>query len=132
MVLELSGERLPTSGVKPQHFAVKIDDDLWLCSLGGRTDDYINHSCEPNLGFLQGDPRLFAIRDIAIGEELTFDYAMAMCEVDDWGFQCTCGAKTCRGAVAGFETLRPRHQRRLRPHALAYIRRMFNTRRVAP
>src|SRR5688572_23198113 len=77
LVLELSGERLPTSGVKPQHFAVKIDDDLWLCSLGGRTDDYVNHSCEPNLGFLHGDPRLFAIRDIATGDELTFDYAMA-------------------------------------------------------
>lgn len=132
LVLEMTGERLPTNEVSPLHYAVKIDDDLWLCSLGGRTDDYLNHSCDANLGFAQGDLRLFAVRDIAAGEELTFDYAMAMCEVDDWGFACTCGARDCRGAVGGFDTLRPRHQRKLRPFALAYIRRMFNTKRVAP
>lgn len=131
-VLELTGERLTGSEVGPQHYAVKIDDDLWLCSLGGRTDDYLNHSCDANLGFANGDLTLVAIRDIAPGEELTFDYAMAMCEVDDWSFPCTCGARDCRGTVGGFDTLRPRHQRKLRPYALAYIRRMFNTKRVAP
>ncbi|MBX3473745.1 MAG: SET domain-containing protein [Planctomycetes bacterium] len=131
-VLELTGERLATSDVSPLHYCVKVDDDQWLCSLGGRTDDYLNHSCDANLGFTQGDLRLFAIRDIAAGEELTFDYAMAMCDVDDWGFNCSCGARDCRGRVEGFNMLRPRFQRKLRPFALAYIRRMFNTRRVAP
>ncbi|MBE7491250.1 MAG: SET domain-containing protein [Planctomycetes bacterium] len=131
-VIELTGERLPPGRVGPEHFAVKIDDDLWLCSAGGRTDDYLNHSCRPNLGFTKGDLWLYALRDIAPGEELTFDYATAMCDVDDWNFACACGASDCRRLIGGFDRLPPRHQRRLRPWALAYIRRRFNTRRLAP
>jgi len=36
---------------------------------------FINHSCEPNVGFA-GNVVLVAMRDIEAGEELTTDYAM--------------------------------------------------------
>jgi hypothetical protein len=36
---------------------------------------FINHSCDPNVGFA-GDIVLVAMRDIRQGEELTADYAL--------------------------------------------------------
>ena len=36
---------------------------------------FINHSCEPNVGFA-GNTVLVAMRDISPGEELTTDYAL--------------------------------------------------------
>jgi len=36
---------------------------------------FINHSCEPNVGFA-GNTVLVAMRDISPGEELTSDYAL--------------------------------------------------------
>jgi uncharacterized protein len=36
---------------------------------------FINHSCEPNVGF-SGNVVLVAVRDIRHGEELTTDYAL--------------------------------------------------------
>jgi hypothetical protein len=40
------------------------------------------------------------MRDIAPGEELSFDYAM--CDASDYDeFRCLCGAATCRGVVSG-------------------------------
>ena len=49
---------------------------------------FLNHSCEPNVGFA-GNTVLVAMRDIAPGEELTTDYAL----FDDHGetMRCRCG-----------------------------------------
>lgn len=73
---------------------------------------FINHSCEPNLRIFARvgdhadrhvhDVALFAIRDIAKGEELTFDYLGKASEDRDWSDQqhmlrCLCGSKKCRG-----------------------------------
>ena len=83
-----------------QHRSIQVDDDLYLVS--GDTPepgDMLNHSCEPNCG-LSGGTLLVAMRDIAIGEELTFDYAM--CDATDYDeFTCLCGEAACRGVVAG-------------------------------
>ena len=49
---------------------------------------FINHSCEPNVGFA-GNIVLVAMRDISTGEELTTDYAL----FDDYDdvMDCQCG-----------------------------------------
>lgn len=89
----------------------------------GNCTHFINHSCEPSLRvvpcFLDNlDPSLhsiafFAARDIARGEELTFDYmgsaasrggaddgaTSASSSVDALGMACLCGAATCRKAI---------------------------------
>ena len=65
----------------------------------------MNHSCEPNCGFL-GNVILVTIRDIAAGEELTFDYAMSDgCDYDE--FECRCGQPSCRGKVTGNDWMVP-------------------------
>jgi hypothetical protein len=84
-------------------------------------DDFLNHSCEPNLGFTSGTLVLYALRPIAAGEELTFDYSTSMCE-PGWSFPCRCGAPTCRGVVRSFCDLDEGERSRLLPIALAYLR----------
>ncbi len=80
----------------------QVSED-WFCGPedGAVADpsDYENHSCDPNTGF-PNDNEMAAMRDIAAGEELTYDYAMT--ELDD-GFEmeCRCGQERCRGIVHG-------------------------------
>lgn len=64
---------------------------------------FANHSCDPNAGVVQ-NRRLVAIRAIAPGEEITFDYSTTM-EEDFWTLECRCGAPTCRGRVTDFRDL---------------------------
>ncbi len=59
-------------------------------------EKYINHSCDPNLYFktIGGIRKVYALRDISKGEELTSDYSM-----NGWGdatFRCNCGSENCR------------------------------------
>lgn len=64
-------------------------------------DAYINHSCRPNALVRMERPKihLVALRDIAAGEEVTFDYAAVYSGA--WAMKCTCGADTCRGMIRG-------------------------------
>ncbi len=64
---------------------------------------YVNHSCKPNAG-LSGTDVLVAIQDIALGEEIRFDYSTNMDE-DLWTMPCACGARGCRGLVRDFKYL---------------------------
>jgi uncharacterized protein len=62
---------------------------------------YINHSCDPNCQTEQFGRLIWivAIRDIAAGEELTYNYG---CEMDDEPPEpCHCGAKHCCGYILG-------------------------------
>ncbi len=83
-----------------QSRSIQVDADLYLVS--GDTPeagDMLNHSCEPNAG-LSGSQLLVAMRDITVGEELTFDYAM--CDASDYDeFTCLCGVPMCRQVVTG-------------------------------
>lgn len=55
-----------------------------------------NHSCDPNTAY-QG-LNLIALRDIAIGEELTVDFATFRDE-NRLEFDCQCGSPKCRGNI---------------------------------
>lgn len=57
-----------------------------------------NHSCDPNTRFDGLD--VVATRPIAVGEELTVDYAEFL-DASAEAFECRCGASTCRGRVVG-------------------------------
>jgi SET domain-containing protein len=59
------------------------------------TARYINHSCEPNCHTEQFGNTIWivAIRDIAAGEELTYNYGYEM--NDEPAEPCNCGAKHC-------------------------------------
>lgn len=60
---------------------------------------YINHSCAPNAEAINEDGRIwiFALRDLRLGDELTFDYGY---DVSHWKeHPCRCGAPDCVGYI---------------------------------
>ena len=59
---------------------------------------FTNHSCQPNavLRIRQGRVEFYAMRDIAVGEEITVNYG----ETHHEGrLRCRCGAPGCVGAI---------------------------------
>jgi uncharacterized protein len=89
---------------KLQTSEVQITADLYVVAL---TDEeyeavmmFVNHSCEPNLGFA-GNIVLAAMRDIEPGEELTTDYALF--DMSDDTMDCACGTPSCRGTITGHD-----------------------------
>jgi SET domain-containing protein len=102
---------------------IQIGPDTYLAEDGVHlhVDDLINHACEPNLGFVKGAVELYALRDIAAGEELVFDYSTCMNE-PGWTIPCQCGASSCRGQIVSFCDLPPSERARLLPIALDYLR----------
>lgn len=83
----------------------QVGPDLFLPPYGG-LDDFTNHSCEPNCG-LRVDTSGFdmiALRDIAAGEELTYDYSTHQ-EHPEEDMACRCGTPSCRGVIRSFSTL---------------------------
>lgn len=123
VVVVCGGVRVRDEQIPPGARAMQIGEDLYLMEdpASPGPDDSMNHSCEPNLGFVRGDPVLFALRDIAAGEELTFDYSTTMGE-EGWSIECRCGRRGCRGRVTNFGDLSDADRARLEPVALAYLR----------
>ena len=112
-----------------QNSDVQITDDLHLVALAEEEYEavmlFINHSCEPNVGFA-GNVVLVAMRDVAAGEELTTDYAM----FDDYqgSMDCTCGRATCRQRVDGRDWMRADLQARYRGYFSWYLDRKMRDR----
>ena len=60
-------------------------------------DNFINHSCDPNLRYdVAGN--VVAARDIRKGEEVFIDYGCFIVNFDE-PFSCSCGAASCRGRI---------------------------------
>jgi uncharacterized protein len=83
---------------------------------------FLNHSCEPNVGFA-GNTVLVAMRDIGPDEELTTDYALF--DDSDETMQCQCGTPSCRGMVSGRDWQRPDLQRKYGSYFSFYLQRRF-------
>lgn len=65
-------------------------------------ESLINHSCDPSTGF-SDDKTLIALRDLEVGDQITFDYSTVT--VDDWSMKCQCGSKNCRKRISNFQDL---------------------------
>jgi hypothetical protein len=67
----------------------------------------MNHSCAPNTAFVT-DNLMTAMRDVEVGEEITYDYATSESETSGhMPFTCGCGTPSCRGQVTGTDYLLP-------------------------
>ncbi len=103
--------------------STQIDDDLFLLadvlSENRVPGDSINHSCSPNCG-ISGGVLVVAMRDIVVGETLSFDYAMNMGS-DFNEFACDCGAPECRTKVTGNDWMLPQLQIRYRGYFSPFL-----------
>lgn len=70
---------------------------------------FINHSCSPNCETeeIRGRVWIKAIRDIAAGEEITYDYCLYDGADDDHA-HCNCGTRKCRGTMYSNTEMRKR------------------------
>ena len=115
-LIEYTGERLTPSAAdarydddcgEPPHVLLFIVDRRTVidAGVGGNEARYVNHSCEPNCEAVTEKQRVYleALRPIAAGEELAYDYQL---ERGGWPsaewerrYACRCGAVTCRGTM---------------------------------
>jgi SET domain-containing protein len=115
-----------TKGLYQPESGIHYDEDhMWtqLATEPDFEDAAINHSCEPNLWFENGWP-LVARRDIATGEEITFDYATG----ETWPMhsRCCCGAKNCREYITGEEWKDAEYVKRYKNHFNPYIQGLID------
>ena len=97
-----------TISTQPTKYTIELGSQrhLTLPPIGETSDDldycwqYLNHNCEPN-GYLNAAELTFrALRDIAAGEEITFNYLTTESEMAV-PFSCTCGSTNCFGLIRG-------------------------------
>ncbi|MDB5681992.1 MAG: lysine methyltransferase [Sphingomonas bacterium] len=102
--------------VTPQHYM----------GPSGRIDDLVNHSCAPTAGLRFADSGVFlvALRPIAAGEEISWDYSTTLAE-SNWHMICQCRSPECRRVIGNFATLSPERQEWFRARNLVapYLRR---------
>lgn len=102
--------------------SIQIDVDLFLVSGEVREPgDMVNHSCDPNCG-MRGDIIVVARRDIAVGEELSYDYAMS--DASDYDeFDCRCGTAACRRVIRGSDWRNPALRARYAGYYTSFVER---------
>jgi hypothetical protein len=89
------------------HTFLFIVDSKTVIDAGSDGNDarYFNHSCDPNCESVVEKRRVFieALRSIAAGEEMTYDYQIHREDDDpqniDEVFACRCGFPQCRGTM---------------------------------
>jgi len=86
---------------------------------------FINHSCDPNCETEEVRGRVWvrAIRKIAPGEEITYDYCLYDGGEDE--ANCNCGAENCRGTMYS-----PKEVRRRKAATVKTTRKKPNRRRT--
>lgn len=112
--------RSEARGKKPIYF-FQAEEDLFIDAthvVEGNPARYINHACDENCEAVWDAEKkrmeIFAVRDIAAGEELSFDYGYELA-----GFfehPCRCGCKNCCGYIVA-KPLRPALLKKLARHA---------------
>ena len=103
-----------------QSRSIQIEDMLYLAGAPEpEPADCVRHSCAPNTG-MHGNTVLVALRDIAPGEAITYDFAMS--DGSDYDeFECACGSAQCRGKVTGNDWMLPDLQLRYRGSFSPYL-----------
>jgi len=115
-IIEYLGERISPAEAdaryeggpakQPRVLLFTVDSETVIdAGVGGNAARFINHSCEPNCEAVTRSGRIwiYALRNIQVGEELTYDYGLTG-EPEDREEQkrlhaCRCGADTCRGTM---------------------------------
>jgi SET domain-containing protein len=96
-------ERYDDDRMARHHTFLFTVDEFTVVDAGvrGNTARFINHSCAPNCEAVIEDGRIYieALRDIAQGTELVYDYAYEWERGKSKQYPCRCGAPNCRGTI---------------------------------
>ncbi len=127
LLFRIEGE--PTN--QPTRYSVQVGEGMHIDLGHGHSDQeifehyfwrFLNHSCNPNV--LIRDQAVHALRFIAAGDDVTFDYNTTEYDMDE-PFLCQCTSSDCLGTIQGFRHLTREQQERLvpllPPHLLKYL-----------
>ena len=100
VVADVDGVALRLEDVVDDEYCLWVTDELYFDMVDQTR--WINHSCSPN-GAVETDvdengqvtARIVALRDIAAGEEITYDYEFSV----EHAIPCHCASPTCRGLI---------------------------------
>jgi SET domain-containing protein len=94
---------------RPTTYLFALNDGTVIDGLG--IASFVNHSCDPNCRAEEDDGRVWicSLRDIKVGEELTFDYKLKNSGL--MSMPCRCGSRNCRGSMFSAEELKRRRKR---------------------
>jgi len=85
---------------------------------------HMNHCCDGNVGFnIDGD--FVAIKDVARGEELAYDYGLVHTK-PSFKLTCKCGVANCRKRITGNDWKDPDFQRKNHEYMTPEIREMID------
>jgi SET domain-containing protein len=117
-IIEYTGERIShdeadrryDDATMQRHHTFLFIVDREICidaAASGNEARFINHACEPNcetvLTVDEKEVWIVALRDIAAGEELTYDYGYVLdgesVEEALRTYPCHCGSGKCRGTI---------------------------------
>ncbi|MBC8745280.1 SET domain-containing protein [Paraburkholderia sp. WC7.3g] len=115
-LIEYKGERItwkealrrhPHNPAEPNHtFYFALDNGKVIDGkVNGNSARWINHSCAPNCEAEEIDGHVYvhALRDIAEGEEVFYDYGLVIdarqTKKLKKEYECRCGARKCRGTM---------------------------------
>jgi uncharacterized protein len=115
-IVEYDGPRF-SKDVADERYQDRFITYLFSTGNGGEVIDgfgaamFINHCCEPNCETENLDGRIWVVatRDIAAGEELTYEYNLH--DSDDDDANCYCGTKKCRGTMFSDDEVKRRARR---------------------
>lgn len=101
--------------------SLQIGEELHLHGDPDDPGEALNHACEPNARIDVATRTLIALRPIAAGEEVMFNYLTT--ELDFRApFHCRCGAPRCFGLIRGYRHLSDADRARVDPLAAPFLR----------
>ena len=109
-----------------RYHGFQIEKDFVICPFD--VDNMVsvfltNHSCDPTCG-IRGQVSIVAMKDIGVGEEITFDYAMTdTCEVS---MDCHCGSPDCRKVITGDDWKRKDLREKYKGYFSNYVQKLID------
>lgn len=115
-IIQYTGERVTKREAERRYVDQRARGTVYLFELNSRYDldgdivgndaKYANHSCDANseTEVTKGEIWIVARRDIAKGDEITFDYNFPSLDWEDR--PCRCGTDKCRQYIVGVDSYR--------------------------
>jgi hypothetical protein len=112
------------AGRAPYVDTIVVAEDRHLVVEPGSNNRFGNHSCDPNLGWVD-EYTLATMADVPAGHELVSDYAMSTADAD-YVLRCHCPSYRCRQMVAGDDWRIPQLQSRYRGWWVPYVQALVD------
>jgi hypothetical protein len=120
-VARLIGRSVTASVSTPE--AMQISENEFVDTKYLVPEDFINHSCSPNVRADMAGRKFIAIKNIPKNTEVTFNYLTTEYDMQKYGtdFKCSCGSRNCFRNIRGFRFLTQAQKLKLKPYLSPFL-----------